>query len=600
METITLTPSPTGSSKIPLPPENGNTKNQGWLNLTIDKERKVMYIRHSYHPEVWRQMKSVPKAWWQKEKKQWIVGGDNENYLAVKKIAATHRCTFTREYLKTLDEKETNPVVKRYIETMQMKNYSKNTMKAYVPYFRDFVVHHQGSDISAFGYNQIAAYIENELRGNDEQERKKHLICALKFYYEYVLGRDKMKFYIRTKPLLEPGPPGMDVNAVFEKLKAVKDEKDKLLLLFKFGFNYKADQIAAISLAKVKKWLMGRFTHDFPDQVPALKAMLGNYYYRYKPGEYLFENEQKKPCQADEIAQLLARAVDAGGFAMSMQQDLENLLHRAGYAGKTVKCYRSSLMIFRKHFLYRDFEEISNEEIREYIHGLGKEKKVGTQTINQYINAIRFYYKDFLRREIPGNMLYRPKSAKKLARVLDPEQMEKLIGSITNLKHKSIIALEYASGLRISEVTGLKVDQLKFRNGEIQVFADKGQKERMTLFGESLRELLTAYLEEYKPRDYLFEGATGGRYSQTSIRNILKKGLLKAGIDEKATNHWLRHSFATDLLENGVDIRFIQDLLGHSSIKTTLRYTHVSDQKRRSIQSPLDRIKIDTGKKGEK
>jgi len=168
------------------------------------------------------------------------------------------------------------------------------------------------------------------------------------------------------------------------------------------------------------------------------------------------------------------------------------------------------------------------------------------------------------------------------------------------LKHKSIIALEYASGLRISEVTGLKVDQLKFRNGEIQVFADKGQKERMTLFGESLRELLTAYLEEYKPRYYLFEGATGGRYSQTSIRNILKKGLSKAGISENATNHWLRHSFATDLLENGVDIRFIQDLLGHSSIKTTLRYTHVSDQKRRSIQSPLDRIKIDTGKGGKK
>ena len=85
METITFTPLPTSSADIPVPPEYGNIKNAGWLNLTIDKERKVMYIRHSYHPEVWRQMKSVPKAWWQKEKKQWIVGGDNENYLVVKK-----------------------------------------------------------------------------------------------------------------------------------------------------------------------------------------------------------------------------------------------------------------------------------------------------------------------------------------------------------------------------------------------------------------------------------------------------------------------------------------------------------------------------------
>ena len=113
---------------------------------------------------------------------------------------------------------------------------------------------------------------------------------------------------------------------------------------------------------------------------------------------------------------------------------------------------------------------------------------------------------------------------------------------------------------------------------------------------QNLQEMLKEYFKIYNPNDYLFEGATGGRYSESSVRQVLKKALLKAGIDIKATNHWLRHSFATDLLEHGTDIRYIQDLLGHKDIKTTLRYTHVSDEKRRSIQSPLDRIKISKNK----
>jgi site-specific recombinase XerD len=179
-----------------------------------------------------------------------------------------------------------------------------------------------------------------------------------------------------------------------------------------------------------------------------------------------------------------------------------------------------------------------------------------------------------------------------LPKVLDPEQISAIINSIGNIKHKCIIALEYSAGLRISEVLDLKVNQLNYKKGEICIFAQKGQKERISLLAENLIAWLKEYIEEYKPKDYLFEGATGGRYSETSVGKILKKALNLAGIDENASNHWLRHSFATDLLEHGTDIRYIQDLLGHKDIKTTLRYAHVSDNMRRTITSPLDRIKM--------
>jgi integrase/recombinase XerD len=238
-------------------------------------------------------------------------------------------------------------------------------------------------------------------------------------------------------------------------------------------------------------------------------------------------------------------------------------------------------------------EEITNEEIRLFIHGLSKLKECSASNINQYINAIKFYYQDVLKREIPENFIYRPKPTHKLPKVLEPGQIGAIISSIANLKHKCIIAIEYSAGLRISEVLDLNVNQLDFEKGEICLFAQKGQSERISILAENLKDWMNEYILKYKPKDYLFEGATGGRYSATSVGNVLKKALKKAGIDSKATNHWLRHSFATDLLENGVDIRYIQNLLGHEDIKTTLRYTHVSDKKRRSIQSPFDRINFE-------
>jgi len=296
-----------------------------------------------------------------------------------------------------------------------------------------------------------------------------------------------------------------------------------------------------------------------------------------------YKTEQEQPA----IKQPKFTLNEASLLALS-QAEQKLILKR--YSHNTLKNYKSELAGFLKYFENFDLTTVTKEQIESYVYHLVVKYKIGESKQNNVINAIKFYYEDVLKREIPENFIYRPKPAKKLPKVLEPGQIGAIISSIENLKHRCIIAMEYSAGLRISEVLDLKVNQLDFKKGEICLFAQKGQTERISILAENLKEWLTEYMLKYKPKDYLFEGATGGRYSETSVGNILKKALEKAGIDAKATNHWLRHSFATDLLENGVDIRIIQVLLGHKDIKTTLRYTHVSDKKRRSIQSPLDRI----------
>jgi integrase/recombinase XerD len=167
------------------------------LEIIIDKENIRIYVRHSIDKQIWSELKAIPKAWWQKEKKQWTFAGNNQNYLAIKQIAIKNNCVIKKEYRKTIDEKETNPVVKRYIETMQMKKNSINTMEAYLPHFKKFVGYFKDIDIESLGHKEIAQYIEKALKHTEGDTIRLHLICAVKYYYEHILGRDRMIFKLR-------------------------------------------------------------------------------------------------------------------------------------------------------------------------------------------------------------------------------------------------------------------------------------------------------------------------------------------------------------------------------------------------------------------
>jgi integrase/recombinase XerD len=185
-------------------------------------------------------------------------------------------------------------------------------------------------------------------------------------------------------------------------------------------------------------------------------------------------------------------------------------------------------------------------------------------------------------------VLERPKKSRKLPSVLSQEEVLKIISSTQNLKHRAILVLIYSCGLRISELVNLELTDFHIQRKQLVIKNGKGRKDRYVSLADSFIPLLSNYYHSYKPKFYFVEGQKGGKYSTESVRQFLKKSCVKANIKKTVTPHTLRHSYATHLLENGVDIRYIQSLLGHAKPETTMIYTHVRRKDLMEIQNPLD------------
>lgn len=225
--------------------------------------------------------------------------------------------------------------------------------------------------------------------------------------------------------------------------------------------------------------------------------------------------------------------------------------------------------------------------IKNYLQSLVLQGK-SESYIHQSINAIKFYYE--VVKEMPNRFyaIERPPKRESLPKVINKESVLQMINQCSNLKHRCILSLLYSAGLRRSELIHLKINDIDSQRMLIRVEQAKGQKDRYTLLSINLLKDLRTYYQVYKPANYLFEGPTGGTYSGSSVGKIVKYAAKKAGIRKHVTPHMLRHSFATHLLESGVDLRYIQTLLGHSSTRTTEVYTHIALNGIRTIQNPLD------------
>jgi site-specific recombinase XerD len=266
------------------------------------------------------------------------------------------------------------------------------------------------------------------------------------------------------------------------------------------------------------------------------------------------------------------------------------MLRLKNYSENTIKNYRNWFLYFLYNFPERKPSEISKNEILDFLVRFRSGKKWSPTTQNQLINAIKFFYEKLLNRPKEYYDLPRAQREYKLPAVFSEAEIVAILNALENLKHKTIICLAYAAGLRVSEISNLKIENIDSGRMVITVRQSKGRKDRLIMLSEKLLVLLRAYYQEYKPKKWLFEGQTGDQYSVRSIQLILQHAKQKAGVKRKGSIHALRHSFATHLLEGGTDLAIIKELLGHTSIRTTLAYTHVSKKNIGKIQSPLDKL----------
>ena len=273
-----------------------------------------------------------------------------------------------------------------------------------------------------------------------------------------------------------------------------------------------------------------------------------------------------------------------------MLESYKNLLIQKRYSLNTQKVYCNYFNDFSSYFCESDLAQLSPEQINNYLLYLIQTKNISLSQQNQRINAIKFYYEQVLGREKEIFNLHRPRKEHKLPSVLSEEEIILIFKQVSNIKHKALLYLIYSGGLRLSEVVNLKNSDIDSKRNLILIREAKGKKDRTTLLSQTLLELLRTYYREYKPKEYLFEGQDQEKYSTRSVQYIFKKALFKSGIKKNATVHTLRHSFATHLLERGTDLRYIQELLGHSSSKTTEIYTHITKKGLDKIVSPLDNL----------
>ncbi|MGB5943478.1 MAG: site-specific tyrosine recombinase/integron integrase [Leeuwenhoekiella sp.] len=257
------------------------------------------------------------------------------------------------------------------------------------------------------------------------------------------------------------------------------------------------------------------------------------------------------------------------------------------YAPSTVRTYVLYFEQFINQYSAKELSTINEVDIRLYLQSLVQQGKSDSY-INLAINAIKFYYETVL--EMPNRYyaIERPRKQQRLPVVICKEEVLAMIACIDNIKHRAIAELLYGSGLRRSELINLKITDVDSKRMVLKIKNSKGNKDRYTLLSHRALGTLRDYYRCYRPKDHLFEGRQGGLYSAQAIVAIIKRAAAKAGIKEKVTPHTLRHSFATHLLEAGVDIRQIQVLLGHQSTKTTEIYTHVATKSLEMIKNPLD------------
>ncbi|MCB9343434.1 MAG: tyrosine-type recombinase/integrase [Saprospiraceae bacterium] len=317
---------------------------------------------------------------------------------------------------------------------------------------------------------------------------------------------------------------------------------------------------------------------------------------KFFPGElvWTFEFDKNRPERLPEVPRRPykpAKEVPAAKYEAAVTA-LEQCILLKRYSWRTLKAYKNCFRAFIRHYDDIKPSKLTRRHIDDYVANLIRERNISESHQNQILSAIKMFYAEVVGQEEKVRYLIRPKRPGKLPHVLSEQEVVRLFSAVDNLKHRCILMLIYSAGLRLGEVLNLRIPDIQAEQHRVFIHGGKSKKDRWTLLSDKALNVLDGYMELHQPIEWVFEGQNGGKYSERSVQNVFTRAKVKSKINPYATVHTLRHSFATHLLEKGVDLRYIQALLGHESSKTTEIYTHITHKGMGKIKSPLDDLEL--------
>ena len=494
--------------------------------------------------------------------------------------------------LKSGVNNKNKALLKVYTDTMVLKRLSSSTQKVYSEFFKEFSDYYYETNIDKLDYQRIFKYIKKKAE-NLGYTRRKQMIAAIKFYFEQVLKREKMYFNLgkQIKPVLTiVHIPFYRIIRIFHN---IKPPNDRLLLFLSYYLNLTPQEVSTLKTTEYKNLYNHYHIVNNPVCREYYNTLVSEHTKLIRGTEYLYE-DGNLPLNAARIRNKVYNLLKYYKLEEIYIYQLKIVLESTDFSDSTKRNYLCAFISFLKSFEFSHPTLIDNKKIKEFLL-LCSQKSEAYQ--NNMINSIRFFYKIAYNREISGQYLVRPRMGKHLPDIFEKDEIVAIYTCLENKKHRFLIMLIYSAGLRRSEAQNLKIRDVNFKSNILFIRSAKGKKDRVTIIPGGLKELMNEYLKEYNPKVYLFEGdKPGEKYSFSSMNNVLKSAAKKAGIKHRVHLHMLRHSFATHSLENGMDIRYVQELLGHVNLKTTQRYTHITSIALHRLKSPFEYLQLDKNK----
>ncbi len=586
--------------------KDGNTlieEKKSEIELRIDKQRKKIYVDHGYFPELFKKLNDLGDGRWLKKQKNWMFPGNNEMYLKLISLFKDNNLIYKKTDVIHLDTKaekgerskqmdmlneEEKLIYQYYTQSLQLKRYSPSTIEAYSRCFSEFVFNNRGKDITSLTYQDLYTYLKEKSTKYSETTFR-HIVSSIKFYYESILGRETLFFNIKKQVAVEFKMVHVPFLVMENLLESIKPVADRMLLFLYFHGNFDFKEIANLSCIEDELFSRSnRLPGESTKSLNYFKTLYKEFTEEYSPRLYLWEDKQNVAYTKDKLEEKLYRIMQHYKLVSLYKSNYRYILDCTNFSATTKAVYLSAFMQFVNYFKCKHPVFLDNDDVRNYLL-LHRTSSRSKQT--NIINAIKFFFERVHQYDISSKNIISSSKKKSLPDYFSEGEKIAILSAISNTKHKFLIYLVYCSGLRRNELRELKLSDIDLKRSVVHVKDVKGGKDRYSLFPTSLHKLYKEYLAEYQPETYVFESTQKGvKYSTSSMEYVIKSAAKRAGIHRRVYLHMLRHSFASQLLEQGKYIRYVQELMGHYSSVTTQRYTYLVNAALTTVESPFDHL----------